>query len=159
MRVSTMIRISPGVDPDSGLMDRITDFARQVEAGGFPGIWIGDSLGRGRPTGPADLTGGGLDDRIARPRRPGNSARDKQCRTGQGRLDEEGAAVETKHCRHCVSPPLLPRFTPNRRETAPESALIWEMRAGELGERSSTPRRATRRSDLWAVTSTLWVTP
>ena len=50
MRVSTMIRISPGVDPDSGLMDRITDFARQAEARGFPGIWIGDSLGRGRPT-------------------------------------------------------------------------------------------------------------
>src|SRR5438132_855986 len=27
-----------------------TEFGRQVEAGGFPGIWIGDSLGRGRPT-------------------------------------------------------------------------------------------------------------
>jgi alkanesulfonate monooxygenase SsuD/methylene tetrahydromethanopterin reductase-like flavin-dependent oxidoreductase (luciferase family) len=46
MRVSTMIRIGS----DSGLMDRITDFARRVEAAGFPGIWIGDSLGRGRPT-------------------------------------------------------------------------------------------------------------
>jgi alkanesulfonate monooxygenase SsuD/methylene tetrahydromethanopterin reductase-like flavin-dependent oxidoreductase (luciferase family) len=55
MRVSTMIRIGPaakqdGANPDSGLMDRLTDFARQVEARGFPGIWIGDSLGRGRPT-------------------------------------------------------------------------------------------------------------
>jgi alkanesulfonate monooxygenase SsuD/methylene tetrahydromethanopterin reductase-like flavin-dependent oxidoreductase (luciferase family) len=55
MRVSTLIRISPaakqdGANPDSGLMDRLTDFARQVEARGFPGIWIGDSLGRGRPT-------------------------------------------------------------------------------------------------------------
>src|SRR6202049_4442922 len=55
MRVSTMIRISPaakqdGTNPDSGLMDRLTDFARQVEARGFPGIWIGDSLGPGRPT-------------------------------------------------------------------------------------------------------------
>jgi alkanesulfonate monooxygenase SsuD/methylene tetrahydromethanopterin reductase-like flavin-dependent oxidoreductase (luciferase family) len=50
MRVSTMIRTSPRTDPDSGLMDRVTDFARQVEARGFPGIWIGDSLGRGRPT-------------------------------------------------------------------------------------------------------------
>jgi alkanesulfonate monooxygenase SsuD/methylene tetrahydromethanopterin reductase-like flavin-dependent oxidoreductase (luciferase family) len=50
MRVSTMIRISPGANPDPGLMDRITDFARQVEARGFPGIWVGDSLGRGRPT-------------------------------------------------------------------------------------------------------------
>jgi alkanesulfonate monooxygenase SsuD/methylene tetrahydromethanopterin reductase-like flavin-dependent oxidoreductase (luciferase family) len=50
MRVSTMIRISPGADPDNGVIDRITEFARQVEARGFPGIWIGDSLGRGRPT-------------------------------------------------------------------------------------------------------------
>jgi alkanesulfonate monooxygenase SsuD/methylene tetrahydromethanopterin reductase-like flavin-dependent oxidoreductase (luciferase family) len=48
MRVSTMIRIS--ANPDHGLMDRITNFGRQVEARGFPGIWIGDSLGRGRPT-------------------------------------------------------------------------------------------------------------
>src|SRR6185295_4695917 len=48
MRVSTMIRIS--ANPDGGLIDRITDFGRQVEARGFPGIWIGDSLGRGRPT-------------------------------------------------------------------------------------------------------------
>jgi alkanesulfonate monooxygenase SsuD/methylene tetrahydromethanopterin reductase-like flavin-dependent oxidoreductase (luciferase family) len=48
MRVSTMIRISP--NPDHGLIDRITNFARQVEVRGFPGIWIGDSLGRGRPT-------------------------------------------------------------------------------------------------------------
>jgi len=50
MRVSTMIRISPAAkpdaaSPDSRLMDRLTDFARQVEARGFPGIWIGDSLG------------------------------------------------------------------------------------------------------------------
>src|ERR1700756_352576 len=52
MRVSTMIRISPraNLDADSGLMDRITDFGRQVEARGFPGIWVGDSLGRGRAT-------------------------------------------------------------------------------------------------------------
>jgi alkanesulfonate monooxygenase SsuD/methylene tetrahydromethanopterin reductase-like flavin-dependent oxidoreductase (luciferase family) len=50
MRVSTMIRISPTGVPDGRLMDRITGFARQVEARGFPGIWIGDSLGRGRPT-------------------------------------------------------------------------------------------------------------
>src|SRR5271166_1246369 len=55
MRVSTMIRIRPpseqnGANRDSGLMDRITDFARQVEARAFPGIWVGDSVGRGRPT-------------------------------------------------------------------------------------------------------------
>jgi hypothetical protein len=45
-----MIRISPRAHPDSGLMDRITDFGRQVEARGFPGVWVGDSVGRGRPT-------------------------------------------------------------------------------------------------------------
>jgi alkanesulfonate monooxygenase SsuD/methylene tetrahydromethanopterin reductase-like flavin-dependent oxidoreductase (luciferase family) len=50
MRVSTMIRISPRAHPDSGLIDRITDFGRQVEARGFPGVWVGDSVGRGRPT-------------------------------------------------------------------------------------------------------------
>jgi hypothetical protein len=41
MRVSTMIRINAAESPDGGLMDRLTDFARQVEARGFPGIWIG----------------------------------------------------------------------------------------------------------------------
>ena len=34
----------------TGLMDRIADLARRTEAAGFPGIWLGDSLGRGRPT-------------------------------------------------------------------------------------------------------------
>lgn len=48
MRVSTMIRIS--AEPDGKIIDRIVNFGRQVEARGFPGIWIGDSLGRGRPT-------------------------------------------------------------------------------------------------------------
>src|SRR5215208_1726014 len=60
MRVSTMLRISPASDPDSGLpdsglpdsglIDRIADLARRTEEAGFPGIWLGDSLGRGRPT-------------------------------------------------------------------------------------------------------------
>ena len=50
MRVSTMIRISAAMAADGRLIDRITNFARQVEALGFPGIWIGDSMGRGRPT-------------------------------------------------------------------------------------------------------------
>jgi hypothetical protein len=31
-------------NPGGGLMDRITDLARQFEARGLPGIWIGDSL-------------------------------------------------------------------------------------------------------------------
>ena len=50
MRVSTMIRIGAGANPNGGLMDRLTDFTRQVETRGFPGIWVGDSVGRGRPT-------------------------------------------------------------------------------------------------------------
>jgi len=50
MRVSTMIRINAAANPDGALIDRITDFGRQVEARGFPGIWIGDSMGRGRAT-------------------------------------------------------------------------------------------------------------
>ncbi len=28
----------------------MTDYARRIEAAGFPGIWVGASLGRGRPT-------------------------------------------------------------------------------------------------------------
>src|SRR5437763_10853709 len=55
MRVSTMIRIGPppqqeGADAGGALIDRITGFARQVEARGFPGSWIDDSMGLVRPT-------------------------------------------------------------------------------------------------------------
>ena len=50
MRVSVMIRLGPGADPADRPAQRITDYARRIEAGGFPGIWVGDSLGRGRPT-------------------------------------------------------------------------------------------------------------
>jgi alkanesulfonate monooxygenase SsuD/methylene tetrahydromethanopterin reductase-like flavin-dependent oxidoreductase (luciferase family) len=50
MRVSTMLRLAPAADPDTGLIDRVADLARRTEAAGFPGIWLGDSLGRGRPT-------------------------------------------------------------------------------------------------------------
>lgn len=50
MKVSTMIRAIPGVEPHNKLLHRMTDYARRVEAKGFPGIWVGDSLGRGRPT-------------------------------------------------------------------------------------------------------------
>src|ERR1051326_6616430 len=49
MRVSTMIRINAGLAADGRMIERIADFGRRVEASGFPGIWIGDSLGRGRP--------------------------------------------------------------------------------------------------------------
>ena len=50
MRVSTMIRFTPGTDPHDRLLDRVAEYARRIEASGFPGIWVGDSLGRGRPT-------------------------------------------------------------------------------------------------------------
>jgi alkanesulfonate monooxygenase SsuD/methylene tetrahydromethanopterin reductase-like flavin-dependent oxidoreductase (luciferase family) len=50
MKVSTMIRAIPGVEPHDRLLSRMADYARRIEAGGFPGIWVGDSLGRGRPT-------------------------------------------------------------------------------------------------------------
>ena len=40
----------PATDPHDRLLDRVADYARRIEASGFPGIWVGDSLGRGRPT-------------------------------------------------------------------------------------------------------------
>src|ERR1700760_2721267 len=45
-----MIRLSPGAEPHTGLRSRMGDYARRIEASGFPGIWVGDSMGRGRPT-------------------------------------------------------------------------------------------------------------
>ena len=42
MRISTMLRISARADPDTGLIDRVTDLARRTEAAGFRGIWLGD---------------------------------------------------------------------------------------------------------------------
>src|SRR6201993_434970 len=45
-----MIRLSPGAEPHTRLLNRMADYARRIEAGGFPGIWVGDSMGRGRPT-------------------------------------------------------------------------------------------------------------
>ena len=50
MRISTMIRFTPSDDPHDRLLDRVADYARRIEASGFPGIWVGDLLGRGRPT-------------------------------------------------------------------------------------------------------------
>ncbi|HJU17183.1 MAG TPA: LLM class flavin-dependent oxidoreductase [Stellaceae bacterium] len=50
MRIGAMIRLGPGSEPQGRLLYRITDYARRIEAAGFPGIWVGDSLGRGRPT-------------------------------------------------------------------------------------------------------------
>src|ERR1700736_6685592 len=50
VKVSAMIRLSPGAEPHTGLLSRMADYARRIEASGFPGIWVGDSLGRGRAT-------------------------------------------------------------------------------------------------------------
>lgn len=50
MKVSAMIRPDPGIEPHDRLLSRMADYARRIEASGFPGIWVGDSLGRGRPT-------------------------------------------------------------------------------------------------------------
>ncbi len=45
-----MIRFSAGAGPHDQLLKRTADYARRIEAAGFPGIWVGDSMGRGRPT-------------------------------------------------------------------------------------------------------------
>ncbi len=50
MKIGTMIRPDPGAEPHDRLLGRMADYARRIEAAGFPGIWVGDSLGRGRPT-------------------------------------------------------------------------------------------------------------
>ena len=50
MKISTMIRFGAGSGPHDRLLRRTADYARRIEAAGFPGIWVGDSLGRGRPT-------------------------------------------------------------------------------------------------------------
>ena len=50
MKVSAMIRFTPAAEPHDRLLDRVANYARRIEASGFPGIWVGDSLGRGRPT-------------------------------------------------------------------------------------------------------------
>jgi alkanesulfonate monooxygenase SsuD/methylene tetrahydromethanopterin reductase-like flavin-dependent oxidoreductase (luciferase family) len=50
MKISTMIRPDPTVDSHDRLLANMADYARRIEAAGFPAIWVGDSLGRGRPT-------------------------------------------------------------------------------------------------------------
>ena len=50
MKVSAMIRFALAAESHDRLLDRVADYARRIEAHGFPGIWVGDSLGRGRPT-------------------------------------------------------------------------------------------------------------
>jgi alkanesulfonate monooxygenase SsuD/methylene tetrahydromethanopterin reductase-like flavin-dependent oxidoreductase (luciferase family) len=50
VKISTMIRFNPGTESNDRLLGRTADYARRIEAAGFPGIWVGDSMGRGRPT-------------------------------------------------------------------------------------------------------------
>jgi alkanesulfonate monooxygenase SsuD/methylene tetrahydromethanopterin reductase-like flavin-dependent oxidoreductase (luciferase family) len=49
MKISAMIRVNAGA-PSGRRMAELVDYARRIEESGFPGIWVGDSLGRGRPT-------------------------------------------------------------------------------------------------------------
>jgi len=50
MRLSVVTFMYPGTEPRGQSFDRIANYARRIEAAGFPGIWVTDSLGRGRPT-------------------------------------------------------------------------------------------------------------
>jgi alkanesulfonate monooxygenase SsuD/methylene tetrahydromethanopterin reductase-like flavin-dependent oxidoreductase (luciferase family) len=50
MRLSVVTFMRPGEEPHGRSLDRIVDYARRIERSGFPGIWVTDSLGRGRPT-------------------------------------------------------------------------------------------------------------
>ena len=50
MKISTMLRLNPNPEHRIGMMRLLVDSAQRIEAGGFPGIWVGDSLGRGNPT-------------------------------------------------------------------------------------------------------------
>jgi alkanesulfonate monooxygenase SsuD/methylene tetrahydromethanopterin reductase-like flavin-dependent oxidoreductase (luciferase family) len=50
MRLSVVTFLRPSSEPRDRPLSRIVDYARRVEKRGFPGIWVTDSLGRGRPT-------------------------------------------------------------------------------------------------------------
>lgn len=50
MRLSVVTFMHPGVEARGQSLDRIVNYARRIEAAGFPGIWVTDSLGRGRAT-------------------------------------------------------------------------------------------------------------
>ena len=50
MRLSVVTFMRPGNEPRGRPLGRIVDYARQIEKRGFPGVWVTDSLGRGRPT-------------------------------------------------------------------------------------------------------------
>jgi alkanesulfonate monooxygenase SsuD/methylene tetrahydromethanopterin reductase-like flavin-dependent oxidoreductase (luciferase family) len=50
MRLSVVTFMRPGSEARGRPLSRIVDYAREIEKRGFPGIWVTDSLGRGRPT-------------------------------------------------------------------------------------------------------------
>ena len=50
MRLSVVTFLRPGTEPRDRPLGRIVDYGRRIERRGFPGIWVTDSLGRGRPT-------------------------------------------------------------------------------------------------------------
>jgi alkanesulfonate monooxygenase SsuD/methylene tetrahydromethanopterin reductase-like flavin-dependent oxidoreductase (luciferase family) len=50
MRLSIVTFMYPGAEARGQSLERIANYARRVESAGFPGIWVTDSLGRGRPT-------------------------------------------------------------------------------------------------------------
>jgi alkanesulfonate monooxygenase SsuD/methylene tetrahydromethanopterin reductase-like flavin-dependent oxidoreductase (luciferase family) len=50
MRLSVVTFMRPGAEAPRQALERIAGYARRIEASGFPGIWVTDSLGRGRPT-------------------------------------------------------------------------------------------------------------
>jgi alkanesulfonate monooxygenase SsuD/methylene tetrahydromethanopterin reductase-like flavin-dependent oxidoreductase (luciferase family) len=50
MRLSIVTFMHPGGEARGQSFERIASYARRIEAAGFPGIWVTDSLGRGRAT-------------------------------------------------------------------------------------------------------------
>ena len=50
MRLSVVTFMRPGAEAPRQALERIASYARRIETSGFPGIWVTDSLGRGRPT-------------------------------------------------------------------------------------------------------------
>jgi alkanesulfonate monooxygenase SsuD/methylene tetrahydromethanopterin reductase-like flavin-dependent oxidoreductase (luciferase family) len=50
MRLSVVTFLRPGPEALRHTLERVSGYARRIEASGFPGIWVTDSLGRGWPT-------------------------------------------------------------------------------------------------------------
>jgi alkanesulfonate monooxygenase SsuD/methylene tetrahydromethanopterin reductase-like flavin-dependent oxidoreductase (luciferase family) len=50
MRLSVVTFLRPGPEPRGRALTPILDYARRIEASGFPAIWVTDSFGRGHPT-------------------------------------------------------------------------------------------------------------